>query len=153
MTIAIDVEDAAWQALPELEQVAERAARAALGPENATCSVTLLFTGDEDIRALNRDWRGKDKPTNVLSFPVASDAVLPPGEEDMLGDIALAFGTVAAEAEAQGKSMADHTTHLIIHGVLHLMGYDHETDAEAREMESLETAILKELGIRDPYQP
>ena len=94
---------------------------------------------------LNRDFRGKDKPTNVLSFPA------PANPEGHLGDIAIAYGVTAREAETAGKSLADHATHLAVHGVLHLLGYDHETDAEAEVMEPLEDAILAELGIADPY--
>ena len=111
--------------------------------------VSLVFADDARIRGLNRQYRGKDRPTNVLSFPAASlgsGRLGPP-----LGDIVLARETIAAEATAEGLDFADHLTHLIIHGFLHLVGYDHETDDEAAVMEQLETAILGRLGIADPY--
>jgi probable rRNA maturation factor len=104
----------------------------------------VLLADDAALRALNRDWRGKDKPTNVLSFPA------PQGGE-MLGDIALAAETVAAEAQAQGKPFAAHMAHLLAHGFLHLLGYDHEIEAEAEAMEARERAILVSLGLPDPY--
>ena len=102
-----------------------------------------MLADDRLQRALNHQFRGKDRPTNVLSFDTA-----PAG----FGDVVLALETVQAEAEAQGKSLADHVTHLVVHGVLHLMGHDHVGAAEARRMEHLERAILAELGIGDPYR-
>ncbi len=111
--------------------------------------VSLVFTDDSSVRMLNRQYRGKDRPTNVLSFPAAP---LVPGRlGPPLGDIVLARETIASESEAQGLDFANHLTHLIIHGFLHLLGYDHETDEEAAIMERLETAILGRLGIADPY--
>lgn len=112
--------------------------------------LSVVFTDDAAVRELNAGWRGKDKPTNVLSFPAFStspDAPLPP----MLGDIVLAAETVAREAALEGKPLANHITHLVVHGLLHLLGYDHETDAEAEEMEALERAALARLAIPDPY--
>lgn len=108
--------------------------------------ISVLLCDDAEIRTLNRQWRGFDKPTNVLSFPA-------PGEhEDMpLGDIAVAFETCEREARADGKTLDDHVTHLVVHGVLHLLGYDHETETEAEEMEDTERRILGTLGIADPY--
>jgi probable rRNA maturation factor len=109
------------------------------------------------VRTLNRDWRGKDRPTNVLSFAALDDVSpdrppLTSGEPLLLGDIVLAFETVAAEAAAGGKPFADHLRHLLVHGLLHLLGYDHETDEEeAQRMEALETRILAGFGIPDPY--
>jgi probable rRNA maturation factor len=111
--------------------------------------VSLVFTDDSSVRLLNRQYRGQDRPTNVLSFPaapLASGRLGPP-----LGDIVLARETIASECEAQGLDFADHLTHLIVHGFLHLLGYDHEADGEAVVMERLETAILGRLGIADPY--
>ncbi|HEX7970330.1 MAG TPA: rRNA maturation RNase YbeY, partial [Stellaceae bacterium] len=105
----------------------------------------------ELVRALNRQWRGKDVPTNVLSFP-ALGATPPPGAPRLLGDVVLAFETVAAEAAAQDKPLADHLRHLVIHGVLHLLGFDHESDADAQRMEASEIAILAGLGVPDPYR-
>ena len=111
--------------------------------------VSLVFTDDASIRLLNRQYRGKDKPTNVLSFPTPQ---LVRGRfGPLLGDIVLARETVAAESEADGLTFADHLTHLIVHGFLHLVGYDHEAAGEAAEMEGLETSILHGLGIADPY--
>ena len=114
------------------------------GPE-----VSLVFTDDDHIRLLNRQYRGKDAPTNVLSFPAAP--VISGRFGPLLGDIVLARETIAAESEAGGLDFAGHLTHLIVHGFLHLVGYDHETDAEAAIMERLETDILGGLGIADPY--
>lgn len=143
----------AWAALPNAEALAERAARAALAeiadevPPGAEMSVTL--TDDARIRVLNRDWRGKDTATNVLSFPAPD---LPEGaDENPLGDVIVAFETVEREARADGKTLADHFTHLIVHGTLHLMGFDHEDEDEAQEMEDTERRVLASLGISDPY--
>lgn len=111
--------------------------------------LSVLLTDDARIRRVNRDWRGFDKATNVLSFPAA-----PPDRIEsspLLGDIVLAFETVAREAQAEGKALADHTRHLVVHGLLHLLGEDHETEAEAARMEALEVAALASLGIADPY--
>lgn len=113
--------------------------------------LSLLFTDDAHIQTLNREWRGKDKPTNVLSFPafeVTPEDALPP----MLGDIALAFETVSSEATLEEKPFDHHLCHLLVHGILHLLGYDHETgDDDAEEMEQLERQILSRLAIPDPY--
>ena len=152
--IGICVEDDAWMtALPDYERVCLRAARAAAAMRSAPdepAEMALMLTDDAAVRALNRTYRQKDKPTNVLSFP--GDAAAPPGHPLMLGDIVLAYGTVAGEAAAQGKPLADHVTHLVVHGVLHLLGFDHENDEDAEEMEGLETRILAGLGIPDPYE-
>ncbi len=111
--------------------------------------VSLVFTDDERVRVLNRQYRGKDAPTNVLSFPAAP---LAPGRlGPPLGDIVLARETIAAKSVAEGLDFAHHLTHLIVHGFLHLLGYDHEADGEAALMERLETAILARLAIADPY--
>ena len=111
--------------------------------------MSLCLTDDAALRALNARWRGIDKPTNVLSFPSSSRGHL--RDATMLGDIALAYETLAREAENLGVPLADHYRHLIAHGFLHLIGYDHETDAEAERMEALETRILARLGAADPY--
>lgn len=107
------------------------------------CEISFLLTDDENIRILNRDYRGKDKPTNVLSFPQ--------NEQGMLGDIILSHTTIKKEAADQGKAFKHHLAHLVAHGVLHLMGHDHETSKDARAMEGLEIKILAALGIPDPY--
>jgi len=153
--IAVSVHDAAWlDSLADLEDRVRAAAGAALthldvgGP----LEISLVFTDDAEQRSLNRDYRHKDSATNVLSFPNMDDAVpSPSGVTRLLGDVVLARETVQREARAQGKSLADHTIHLVVHGTLHLLGYDHESAEEAAEMEALETAILAPLGIADPY--
>lgn len=115
--------------------------------------VTVLLADDREVRRLNRDHRGRDAATNVLAFPGEPGAT--PGEAGprLLGDVVLAFETCAREARDQGKSLAHHLCHLTVHGVLHLAGHDHETEAEARRMETLERRILAGLGIADPYHP
>ena len=115
-------------------------------------SITVLFTDDADVRNLNRQYRGKDTPTNVLSFP-AGPALpgLPETEMHSHGDIVLAFETCQREADEQGISLQDHTAHLIVHGILHLFGYDHQSDQDADIMEKLETDILAMMGIANPY--
>lgn len=155
MTISIEVEDEAWLALAGLDSVARGAVAAALASAHTDAEegeIGLLFTSDEAIAEINAEWRAKDKPTNVLSFPAPEGMPVPDGEPRPLGDVVLAFGVIAREAAEQGKTLHDHTTHLIVHGVLHLLGFDHETDAEALEMERLEAGILKGLGISDPYE-
>ena len=152
--IAVDIADPAWQAaVPDLEALVTRAARAALagvGAPDGPVELAVRLTDDAELQALNRQYRGKDRPTNVLSFPGdPADAL--PGEPVPLGDLALAYETVAREASEQGKSLADHLMHLIVHGTLHVLGYDHETEAEAAEMEALEVRILSGFGISDPY--
>ncbi len=113
-------------------------------------NVSLLFTSDAAVQTLNREWRGKDHPTNVLSFPAGTSPV--ETEIEFLGDIALALETVSQEALQEGKTFEHHVTHLLVHGFLHLCGYDHETgDDDAEEMETLERAILARLAIADPY--
>lgn len=155
MIVSIDVEDQAWQALPDLEALAGDCISAALdgaGVPGQRLEVAVLFTDDASVAEINSEWRGKAKPTNVLSFPTPADMPVPEGEPRPLGDIVLAFGVIGREAEEQGKTLHAHTAHLIVHGTLHLLGYDHETDGEAEEMEALETSILKGLGIPDPYE-
>ncbi|WP_313446667.1 rRNA maturation RNase YbeY [Brevundimonas sp.] len=142
--IEIEVEAEAWiGALPDVEVVVERAAQAALGTVEG--DIVVLLTDDAAVRALNGRFRDKDKPTNVLSFPAPENAF------PHLGDIVLAYGVCATEAEAQGKPLADHLSHLVVHGVLHLLGRDHEDDAEAEEMEAEEREILAQIGVADPY--
>ncbi len=157
MNLEVDIEEwpaGQWEALAERACAATQAVEPALA--NPRLVVSLLFTSDEEVHALNREWRERDKPTNVLSFPMLARADLvhldPEGPPEMLGDIALAHGTCAREAAEKGVSLEDHATHLIIHGLLHLAGHDHvESDAEAEAMEKLEIAALAKLGIADPY--
>jgi probable rRNA maturation factor len=151
-SIDIAVEAGGWPTRRTLSAWSGRAIEAAVrsGLRIAPGSeVSLVFTDDARMRPLNRDWRGKDKPTNVLSFPGGEGrkGVFGP----ILGDIVLAGETVAAEATQMGIAFRDHTTHLIIHGFLHLFGFDHNHDDEAELMEGRETAILRGLGIADPY--
>lgn len=142
-----------WNAHADSGAVVERAitAAAAAARAPAGAEVAVMLTDDATIRTLNRDWRGIDKPTNVLSFPAAPQPGAGAGAPTMLGDIAIAYETTAREAEAEGKPFADHLSHLAVHGLLHLLGYDHETDAEAEVMEALERDILAGLDIADPY--
>lgn len=143
--IEVEVEDDAWtEALPDAAAVADRAATAALGGVGG--DVVVLLTDDAAVQDLNARFRERDRPTNVLSFPAAESAA------PHLGDLVLAYGVCAAEAEAQGKSLADHLSHLTVHGVLHLLGRDHEAEAEAEEMEAEERSILASLGVADPYR-
>lgn len=159
MHLEIDVE-APWPATTQWTELAERALAALqqVAPElaNPRLTASLLFTSDEEVHALNREWRGKDKPTNVLSFPMLERGDLldlgPEGPPEMLGDIALAYETCAREAAEKGISTEAHASHLIIHGLLHLAGHDHEiSPADADAMEALETKALALLGIADPY--
>jgi probable rRNA maturation factor len=153
VTADILVTAAGWQAEPETEALVQRAIEAAAKHASASaraCEVAIVLTDDSGIKTLNRDWRGIDKPTNVLSFPAAAT----PGREAeprMLGDIAIAYETTAREARDEGKPFGHHLSHLVVHGFLHLVGYDHEDDAEAETMESLERTILKSLSVPDPY--
>ncbi|HXQ47434.1 MAG TPA: rRNA maturation RNase YbeY [Caulobacteraceae bacterium] len=143
--IEVVVEDAAWtEALPDAAALAEQAATAALS--GVAGDVALLLAGDAEIQALNAQFREQDRPTNVLSFPAPASA------GGALGDIALAYGVCAAEARAQGKPLAHHLQHLVVHGVLHLLGLDHAADAEAAAMEARERRILAGLGVPDPYR-
>ncbi len=156
MTISIEVEDEVWtQQLPGLEGLADVAVKAALsacGVSEAGTDVFVLFTDDAAIAEMNAEWRGKPKPTNVLSFPAPDGMPLPDGEPRPLGDIVLASGVIAAEALDQGKTLQAHCTHLIVHGCLHLLGHDHEDETGAAAMEQLEIDILKGLGISNPYE-
>ena len=161
LEIAVSLECAGWAAsVPEAEELCRRAALSAFADGRVGTDIPaggvevgVALADDAFVRTLNRDYRGKDVPTNVLSFAALDDATtpLPEGAPLMLGDIVVAFETTRAEAEAQGIRMADHLSHLIVHAMLHLLGYDHEDAAEAERMERLETAILGRLGIADPY--
>ena len=152
--IALDIaiESALWDSFAEAGALAESAVGAALRQSDAKfvpgAEISLLLCDDACIRDLNARWRGQDKPTNVLSFPAAADPTTTP----ILGDIAIAFETLAREAGDDGKSLPAHFIHLLVHGVLHLVGYDHQSDAEAEVMEHLERASLASLGIDDPYR-
>lgn len=144
--IEVEIEDEAWTAaLPDAVAMVERAATVALGAVEG--DVVVLLTDDAAIHDLNLRFRDRDRPTNVLSFPAAESAA------PHLGDLVLALGVCAAEAAAQGKSLADHLTHLTVHGVLHLLGRDHVDEVEAEAMEAEERTLLASLGVADPYRP
>ena len=149
--------EAYWQALAEKAAAAAIAESAfpqlAAGPR--AVELSLRLAGDDEVHSLNKQWRGKDKPTNVLSFPMAEaadfDSAGEPGPELMLGDIILARGVCAAEAVAKAIPFDRHAAHLMVHGTLHLLGYDHHDHAAATDMEARETRALARLGIADPY--
>ena len=161
--ISVRVLAPAWRKeCPAATSLARRAARAALTAALPTAlrrrgargavEVSIVLADDAVVQRLNRDYRGLDKPTNVLSFGSPDEwRAAPPGGPIGLGDVILARETVAAEAVAQGKSMADHASHLIVHGILHLLGHDHDDDSEAAAMEGVEVDVLAGLGIADPY--
>ena len=146
--IEVEIESDEWLvALPDAEAVVQTAAMAALG--SVVGDLVVLLTDDAAVQDLNARFRDKHKPTNVLSFP-GSDMPMP-GASVHLGDIVLAFGVCRDEAAAQGKSLRNHLTHLVVHGVLHVLGRDHEDDADAEVMEAEERALLARLGVADPY--
>lgn len=153
LSVDVLVQSQQWSALEGVESLVERAAAAALARGGVQvlngAELSVALSDDAAVRQLNAQWRGLDKPTNVLSFPAAEADEL--ADAPHVGDIVLAFETVAREARDDGKTLADHTSHLVIHGLLHLLGFDHETDAEADAMEAIEIAALSDLGIADPY--
>ena len=159
--LALDIDiDAPWPPETDWAELAEQALEALveLAPEldNGRLSASVLFSSDDEVQVLNREWRGKDKATNVLSFPMIARgdllALAKDGAPEMLGDIALAFETCAREAADKGVTVEDHAAHLIVHGLLHLAGHDHEiSDADAEAMEALETKALARMAIADPY--
>ena len=151
--VEIAVESPRWDGI-DLQRLTEEAVDAALAEGGVAVApgaeLSALFCDDAAIRVLNREWRGFDKPTNVLSFPASDDpdalAAAP-----CLGDLAVAQETCLAEARADGKTLEDHVRHLIVHGTLHLLGYDHQDDEEAEEMEATERRALARIGVADPY--
>ena len=151
--VAVILRSRKWlEALPTAEKVSRRAALAALarGPERL--EVSILLADDDLVMEFNRDYRGKDEPTNVLAFPGSDD----PGAANrpvVLGDVVIAYETAAAEvaSDANGMRLLDHLSHLVVHGMLHLLGHDHQSAGDARRMEALETEILAGLGVLDPY--
>ena len=165
MTLEIALEaDEEWDSSTDWEALARAAAQAAIAESRFPAladtprpvELSIRLTGDEGVRALNAEWRGKDKPTNVLSFPLAEDHELAAagadGPELMLGDIVLARGVCLSEAEDKAIPLDRHAAHLIVHGTLHLLGYDHHDDAAAEDMEARETRALARLGIANPYE-
>jgi len=162
LEIAIDA-DGEWDSSSGWGDLARAAASAAiaesgfpqLGSGERTVELSIRLTSDAEVHALNSEWRGKDKPTNVLSFPMAEPddfSATSPGPELMLGDIILARGVCAAEAEEKAIPLKDHAAHLMVHGTLHLLGYDHIDEAGATDMESREVRALARMGIADPYE-
>ena len=146
--ILLLVEDPNWKKTRGLTPRLKRAAAAALAASGlqGKSALTVLLSSDSKLRALNHDFRGKDRPTNVLSFPA------PANDDGYRGDVAIAYGVTQKEAKAAGKSISDHASHLVVHGVLHLAGYEHEKMRDAKVMEPLEVKILAKLGIADPYE-
>ena len=145
-----------WAAEPEAEAVIHRAIEAAAAmveADTGDAELAVMLTDDAGIRTLNKNWRGIDRPTNVLSFPAIqpSSGIEPDDAPRMLGDIAIAYETVRREADDEEKPFAHHLSHLAVHGFLHLVGYDHEADGDADAMEALERDVLARLGIPDPY--
>lgn len=154
LDLIVDIEAGDWPPRSELEALARRAVAASFAEIGFSAAhrpeLSLTFTDDAHVAELNTRWRGRGGPTNVLSFPlieIEPGAQLPP----MLGDIVIALETVSREAEEQGKPLIDHLTHLVVHGLLHLLGYDHVDDDEAETMELVERRILRHLAIPDPY--
>ena len=140
--IEVEIDDEAWMSVTDVESLVTEAARLALDEAGM---VTVSLTDDDTVADLNQRFRGKTGPTNVLSFPAAETA------RPFLGDVILAYGVCAREATDQGKPLADHLLHLVIHGVLHLLGHDHIQDDEAEAMETRERTLLAKLGVPDPY--
>jgi probable rRNA maturation factor len=151
LAIEIGTRSKLWQSAPQAAATIRRAIRAAAmrcGPREPA-AVSVILTDDAAIRAANRDWRGFDRPTNVLSFPAAKITLS--GAPLQLGDIVLAHETIERECDRERKTFLDHVAHLAVHGFLHLLGHDHATDHEADTMEAEERAILAALGVPDPY--
>ena len=164
MTLDIDIDaDPEWDSSSGWDSLVRTAAEAAIAesafPQLARSQrpveLSVRLAGNDEVQALNAQWRGKDKPTNVLSFPQVEAAQLgaisEDGPEVMLGDLVLAHGVCASEATDRGIPLADHAAHLVVHGTLHLLGYDHQDDGSAEEMESREVRALARIGIADPY--
>lgn len=155
--ITVNIEDAAWaRLLPDAAELAEEASLCVLrheGWSRKQVSIDITLLSDAKQRKLNREWRDKDKPTNVLSFPLESpDMPVPKGRPRHFGDITLARQTLVREAKEQDKPLAHHFVHLVVHGTLHLLGYDHMTNREAVVMEGIEIKLLKKLGLPNPYE-
>jgi probable rRNA maturation factor len=162
LRLALEIEDTRWtEALPDVAVLLEKAIALALADvddRSRTIEVGVRLVDDGTIQGLNRDWRGRDKPTNVLSFPMGDPAPVGDpallGDPDfpwLIGDIVMSFDTMKAEAERDGKKLEHHVVHLAVHATLHLIGHDHEDEAEAEAMEAAEIKLLAGLGIPDPY--
>jgi probable rRNA maturation factor len=159
--LEIVIRDARWRRIPSLHKRLEKAAKTTLAhlPKrlHGACAITVLLTGDSEIRRLNRDFRGIDKPTNVLSFPQFCPFKLPKKgkkrDRVQAGDIALGYQYIVAEVKKDHKILINHVLHLLVHGILHLFGYDHQLDADILRMERLERRIMAGLGLPNPYAP
>ena len=164
MMLEIDIEaDEEWDSSTDWSLLVRKAAEAAvaesafpgLADGGRAVELSVRLTSDEDVRALNAHWRGKDKPTNVLSFPMAEPYELEQADDDgpdlLIGDVILARGVCVSEAAEKGVSVEQHAKHLVVHGTLHLLGYDHHGDSDAADMEQREIRALARLGIADPY--
>ena len=153
LQVEVSIEAPGWASLPDVEPLVQRAVEQAAAsveiPLTKGAEVSVMLGDDATIRALNRQWRGLDHATNVLSFPAGGPGPL--AERHFLGDIAIAYDTVVRESADAKVSPSDHLSHLVVHGFLHLVGHDHETEIEAEAMEALEVKVLAELGIADPY--
>jgi len=148
LSIDVLVVSGLWKDAESLQTIMRRAVtRAAAKLSTSAAELAIVLTDDSAIRALNRDWRGIDKATNVLAFPTTDASA------EHLGDIVLAFESVAREAHSERKPLAHHLAHLAVHGFLHLVGYDHESPKQALEMERVEREILRQVAIPDPYRP
>jgi probable rRNA maturation factor len=151
--IEVIARSARWRKQPKAETVVKTAVLAAARAVSTRCAELAIVLGnDSAIRALNRKWRGQNAPTNVLSFPAPAPGKTPPASP-YIGDIVIAYETAAREALAEGKPFEHHLAHLAVHGFLHLLGYDHRNNRDARNMERLERTILKRIGVPDPYAP
>ena len=163
LELDFSIDDSRWEKLTGALDTVEKSVRLAYENSGAICplhtpytEISVVLSNDENIKILNRDYRGKDSPTNVLSFALTDGEDVPPmieGMPHMLGDIIIAIETMQDEASTQNKEFLSHLCHLSIHGTLHLLGYDHIDDDDANQMEALETKLLADLGINDPYAP
>ena len=150
VTADIQIDSPLWDAQPRAEATVRAAiAAAAAALSTSAGEVSILLTDDSAIQALNRDWRGFDKPTNVLSFPVPKGPAM--GGAPLLGDVAIAYETVQRECDVEGREFLHHLTHLAVHGFLHLIGFDHQNDGEADEMEGIESKIMIAMNLPDPW--
>ena len=149
-SVEIDVQSPLWAEQPAAEQTVRDAIAAAAALSTSGGEVSILLTDDSAVRVLNRDWRGIDKPTNVLSFPAPKN--LSQGGAAILGDIVIAYETLKRESDDEDREFLHHLSHLTVHGYLHLLGYDHQTGAEAATMEALESKIMTHMQLPDPWQ-
>jgi probable rRNA maturation factor len=157
LRLALEVEDERWNAIPNVAELIEKAIALALADfddAGRTVEVGVRLVDDGTIKALNRDWRGRDKPTNVLSFPLGDPGpVTDPDFPWLIGDVVMSYDTVTAESIRDSKLLEHHLVHLAVHATLHLIGHDHEDEAEAEIMEAAEVRLLAGMGIPDPYGP